>query len=143
MNFFIFCSLLLNFIEVKAYAILPSKQNPNLLITKIIWLVLILCSLLMILFYYAGIKNKLDKLGQRSFECGFTSHFNSRHSFSVHYFVISLIFLFLDLEICFVLPFFIEDLNNIEIVLGLLLFISVLLLGLFKEWIDKKLIWEY
>lgn len=77
------------------------------------------------------------------FECGFTSYFFSRFSFSIHYFIIGLIFLFLDLEICYIIPFFNEDFSSIGISFFFWLFILILILGLIEEWTLELLDWKY
>lgn len=67
------------------------------------------------------------------FECGFSSYFFSRFSFSIHYFLIALIFLFLDLELCFIIPFFNERIPDIKNLIPLIIVTAILLIGLFQE----------
>nr|AQQ72864.1 NADH dehydrogenase subunit 3 [Leipothrix sp. 1 XFX-2017] len=104
---------------------------------------LVLIFLLSVMFFLASSKMKMNFNSQTPFECGFSSYFYSRHSFSIHYFIITLIFLFLDLEICFLFPFFMEDLGSVSLASVTYVFVSVLLLGLLKEWQEMKLDWVF
>lgn len=121
----------------------PSKHGKILLILIGITGILILITLILTLFYWASKNGKNEFLGSTTFECGFSSYFYSRHSFSIHYYLVALIFLFLDLEVCFMLPFLVEDTNNPLMWLYVAFFAIVLLLGLIKEWIENKLDWEF
>lgn len=91
--------------------------------------------------FLLGKSEAWDKNSSSSFECGFRSYFNSRFSFSIHYFLIGLVFLFLDLELCIIIPFFNEGINNLVIILVLTFFIFILLIGLIHEWSTSKLDW--
>lgn len=106
-------------------------------------LALILISLVYLLFYLAGKSEKWEPSIGSSFECGFRSYFFSRFSFSIHYFLIALIFLFLDLEICLILPFLNEYFEDQEMLTYVVIFVRVLLLGLLYEWIESKIEWNF
>lgn len=98
---------------------------------------------LILLFFLLSKKQKWDLLLFSTFECGFTSYFFSRFSFSIHYFIIGLIFLFLDLELCFLFPFFNEDFSSLISMNFMWIFIFTLLLGLLMEWKEGELDWKF
>lgn len=95
---------------------------------------LALSILLLVLFFSISFLEKLDKLGTRIFECGFSSYYYSRFSFSIHFFLVSLIFLLLDLELCFFLPYFREFCRSFFLSINFFLFLMILFLGLLEEW---------
>lgn len=141
-NFFVFRNLLHKLLIVKALAILPSKQNLNLLIwTYLIFSRLVLIFVISFLFDLLRKKAAWELAIARSFECGFNSYFFSRYSFSIHYFLIALIFLFLDLELCLVMPFFLDTLHNFIPLVRVFLFVILLLIGLLEEWRRGQLEW--
>lgn len=127
---------------VKAAAYLTSNQIINLLIFFAI-LDLVILLLILILFFSRIKTQKWEIDSALSFECGFSSNFSSRFSFSMHFFMVGLIFLFLDLELCFVIPLINEDLARIKIILLFWLFILVLLLRVLKEWKEGEIEWKF
>nr|YP_009228525.1 NADH dehydrogenase subunit 3 [Epitrimerus sabinae]ALK03788.1 NADH dehydrogenase subunit 3 [Epitrimerus sabinae] len=104
---------------------------------------LIVVTLLSMVFYVLSFKHNWMKEGGSPFECGFSSYFYSRFSFSIHYFLIGLIFLFLDLELSFLMPVLIEGSFSIWVKTSFVVFLSVLLLGILWEWKEKKLDWTF
>lgn len=123
---------------------MSSKQIQNLLIIlKILIIITVLILILGILFFISRKREKWESLISTSFECGFSSYYFSRFSFSIHYFLVGLIFLFLDLELSFILPFFRESLGNILIEMSIFFFIFILLTGLIIEWKEGKLEWNF
>lgn len=104
---------------------------------------LLISSVILFLFFLAGKMEKWDASTRSVFECGFTAYFYSRFSFSIHFLVVALIFLFLDLEICFIFPYFAEDVSSFEKIQIIFLFLVVLLSGLLEEWKEKKIEWNF
>nr|YP_009228538.1 NADH dehydrogenase subunit 3 [Phyllocoptes taishanensis]ALK03801.1 NADH dehydrogenase subunit 3 [Phyllocoptes taishanensis] len=102
----------------------------------------LLCYLIYLLFMMASTKSSWEATAGSPFECGFTSYFFSRFSFSVHYFLVGLIFLFFDLELTFMMPFFNESLSSLILGQVLLIFIVILLSGLLMEWKEGGLDWS-
>lgn len=120
-----------------------SKFVYHLLLDLIfLFILLILLNFIIILFFFARKIIKFDSLLSSIFECGFTSYFYSRFSFSIHYFVLALIFLFLDLELCFIIPFFCEYTRKVSLIF-LVFVLLILFLGLILEWKQGKLDWIF
>ena len=104
---------------------------------------LFLSILILGLFYLISSKQKFDELERSTFECGFRRYFFSRFSFSVHFYVVAIIFLFLDLEICFIIPFIVSEESKWAVNFCIFLFLITLLGGLIEEWIEGKLEWKF
>lgn len=88
--------------------------------------------------------NIADREEISSYECGFEHHSLSRIPLSIRYFFLTLIFLVFDIEIIFLLflPLnLIGYFYTVYSVVVSLLFVVVLLLGLFYEWFDGRLDW--
>ena len=86
------------------------------------------------LFYFLGKKEKCEYSNKRVFECGFTPYHYTRISISIHYYIIGIVFLFLDLELCFIIPFFTEpNTRRVRESLILMFFITILLSTLIYE----------
>lgn len=77
-----------------------------------------------------------------SFECGFDYSNKIRSSFSLRFFLIIVLFLIFDIELVLILP---SSMTLREIYLDwflvLIIFITILILGLVKEWNDGILEW--
>nr|YP_009945360.1 NADH dehydrogenase subunit 3 [Epanerchodus koreanus]QOE55895.1 NADH dehydrogenase subunit 3 [Epanerchodus koreanus] len=80
-----------------------------------------------------------------SFECGFMSFSGFSGSFSLHFFLISIIFLIFDVEIVLILPLPIMfgKLVLFEEMIVMLFFILMVLGGLYFEWWFGSLDWVY
>lgn len=102
----------------------------------------LILALLGVLFLLRKTEKNWEEKRFRIFECGFTSYFYSRYSFSIQYFLIRLVFLFLDLELCFIIPMISERSANIKIYTFLTIFLIVLLIGLLEEWRIGALQWN-
>uniref|UniRef100_UPI003001776B NADH dehydrogenase subunit 3 n=1 Tax=Thailocyba longilobula TaxID=3019674 RepID=UPI003001776B len=77
------------------------------------------------------------------FECGFNPMTFKRLPFSIHFFLIAVIFLIFDIEIIIVLPMTLT-LKTSMIKMWLItssMFISILIMGLYHEWINGMLNW--
>nr|WEP24790.1 NADH dehydrogenase subunit 3 [Idioscopus sp. 'myrica'] len=84
-----------------------------------------------------------DKEKLTPFECGFNPMSNKRLPFSIHFFLIAVIFLIFDIEIIIILPM-VVTMKYIMIkywIMTSLLFIIVLMLGLYHEWYNGMLKW--
>nr|QCG69218.1 NADH dehydrogenase subunit 3 [Toxascaris leonina] len=78
-------------------------------------------------------KNKIS-----SFECGFVSVGKIQGSFSIHFFIMMLMFVIFDLEVVMFVGILVSDLNSLISFFMLLLFI---LGGFYMEWWYGKLVW--
>nr|YP_010586400.1 NADH dehydrogenase subunit 3 [Nothopsyche ruficollis]UZZ44188.1 NADH dehydrogenase subunit 3 [Nothopsyche ruficollis] len=85
--------------------------------------------------------NEMEKISP--FECGFDPLSNSRIPFSLHFFLITIIFLIFDVEIAILIPiimiFSVNKLNSWLIIS--IFFIMILIGGLYYEWDQNMLNW--
>nr|YP_008994645.1 NADH dehydrogenase subunit 3 [Protostrongylus rufescens]AGW80385.1 NADH dehydrogenase subunit 3 [Protostrongylus rufescens] len=73
-----------------------------------------------------------------SFESGFLSLVKVQGSFSIHFFVIMLMFVIFDLEIVMFLGLLVSDVSSM---LSFLLLFFFVMGGFYMEWVYGKLIW--
>nr|YP_009684888.1 NADH dehydrogenase subunit 3 [Daphnia similis]AYE40153.1 NADH dehydrogenase subunit 3 [Daphnia similis] len=106
-------------------------------------LVMAIMVLILSLSLILGKKVKLNREKSSPFECGFDSNSNFRLPFSLRFFLITIIFLIFDVEIVMLIPSVYSLTKSILIYWGgvFLLFIMILLLGLFHEWKQGALNW--
>nr|YP_009092095.1 NADH dehydrogenase subunit 3 [Aporia potanini intercostata]AGG35779.1 NADH dehydrogenase subunit 3 [Aporia potanini intercostata] len=90
-------------------------------------------------------KTNLDREKCSPFECGFDPKSLPRVPFSLHFFLIAVIFLIFDVEIALMFPIIITfSSTNILIWFKTVsFFIIMLLIGLYHEWNQKMLNWTY
>nr|UKM30539.1 NADH dehydrogenase subunit 3 [Acisoma panorpoides] len=89
-------------------------------------------------------KSIIDREKSSPFECGFDPFNKSRIPFSLRFFLIAVIFLIFDVEIVILLPM-IESLSQSSITswsITSLIFIVILLVGLYHEWNQGALEWS-
>nr|YP_010282297.1 NADH dehydrogenase subunit 3 [Layahima valida]UHA57011.1 NADH dehydrogenase subunit 3 [Layahima valida]UHM24960.1 NADH dehydrogenase subunit 3 [Layahima valida] len=106
--------------------------------------IIILISLIMMLL--ASILSKksfYDREKNSPFECGFDPKCSARMPFSLHFFLIAIIFLIFDVEIALLLPvIIIMKYSNVLIWLTTsMFFLWILLIGLYHEWNQGALEW--
>ena len=78
---------------------------------------------------------KVGRAEKRSpFECGFLRYEERRGPFSVHFFLVGLIFLVFDTELILIFPYLRGSLEGGQASLSLALLLAVLRGGLFLEW---------
>nr|AUJ22873.1 NADH dehydrogenase subunit 3 [Apocephalus antennatus] len=84
-----------------------------------------------------------DREKSSPFECGFDPSSSSRLPFSLHFFLIAIIFLIFDVEIALILPMIISlTYSNITMWSATSsFFIMILLAGLYHEWNQGALNW--
>nr|YP_010963620.1 NADH dehydrogenase subunit 3 [Pantaleon erectonodatus]WKZ08103.1 NADH dehydrogenase subunit 3 [Pantaleon erectonodatus] len=77
------------------------------------------------------------------FECGFNPISKKRLPFSIHFFMIAIIFLIFDVEIVIIMPMVLTMKFSMMKFWGLTstIFISILLIGLYYEWLNGLLNW--
>lgn len=90
-------------------------------------------------------KNNFEQEKISPFECGFNPLNSSRIPFSIRFFLIAIIFLIFDVEIALILPIILTSYySEIKIwTLTNLIFIFILLIGLFHEWNQGSLNWTF
>nr|YP_010481798.1 NADH dehydrogenase subunit 3 [Vibidia duodecimguttata]UVU20932.1 NADH dehydrogenase subunit 3 [Vibidia duodecimguttata] len=86
-----------------------------------------------------------DREKSSPFECGFDPKNSARLPFSVHFFLIALIFLIFDVEITLILPFVyaMKTSKIFMISMNITMFIMILLMGLYHEWKQGALNWSF
>nr|YP_010835878.1 NADH dehydrogenase subunit 3 [Onukindia connexa]WGC89397.1 NADH dehydrogenase subunit 3 [Onukindia connexa] len=114
----------------------------NLVILNFLIISLIIILMLMLLMILSK-KSILDLQKSSSFECGFNPMSYSRLPFSIHFFLISVIFLIFDIEIVIIIPliFIMKSTILFYWLMTSIFFIMVLILGLYHEWYNGMLNW--
>nr|YP_010688334.1 NADH dehydrogenase subunit 3 [Mylabris phalerata]WBR65762.1 NADH dehydrogenase subunit 3 [Mylabris phalerata] len=99
--------------------------------------------LMLIIVSLISKKSFIDREKSSPFECGFDPKSSTRLPFSLHFFIIAVIFLIFDVEITLLLPLIIslEASNPFNYFMVLVIFILTLLVGLFHEWNQGALDW--
>nr|UWI71752.1 NADH dehydrogenase subunit 3 [Strongyloides fuelleborni fuelleborni] len=85
------------------------------------------------LSYPSLVRNKVS-----AYECGFATVGKIQSSFSVHFFVIMLMFVLFDLEVVMFVGVLVTDVNSLSTFLLLVVFIAG---GFYMEWWYGKLRW--
>nr|YP_010471345.1 NADH dehydrogenase subunit 3 [Illeis koebelei]UVF63303.1 NADH dehydrogenase subunit 3 [Illeis koebelei] len=115
-----------------------------MLMLTVILITLILIILIMISSIISK-KTFKDREKSSPFECGFDPKNSARLPFSIHFFLIALIFLIFDVEITLILPFIysmkISSITTLSV--NVSLFIAILLSGLYHEWNQGALNWSF
>nr|UOU85181.1 NADH dehydrogenase subunit 3 [Sargus flavipes] len=106
--------------------------------------ILIITIVLMILASILSKKTFVDREKSSPFECGFDPKSSSRLPFSLRFFLIAIIFLIFDVEIALILPVIpIIYTSNLTVwTYSIILFIFILLIGLYHEWNQGALEWS-
>nr|AXS65156.1 NADH dehydrogenase subunit 3 [Coleoptera sp. 8 KM-2017] len=106
-------------------------------------LITIISSALIIILNITSKKTISDREKSSPFECGFDPKSSSRLPFSLHFFLIAIIFLIFDVEITLLLPMIITMKINNMISYSILMssFILILIIGLIHEWKQGALNW--
>nr|QRZ60668.1 NADH dehydrogenase subunit 3 [Prosthiochaeta sp. CAU WL-2019511] len=86
----------------------------------------------------------VDREKSSPFECGFDPKSSSRLPFSLRFFLITIIFLIFDVEIALILPMIlIIEVSNIMMwLMTSVIFIIILIAGLYHEWNQGMLNWS-
>nr|WAX39161.1 NADH dehydrogenase subunit 3 [Anaplecta sp. 4 ZQW-2020] len=107
---------------------------------------IIVMTLSMIIMAIATLVSKKlseDREKSSPFECGFDPKSSPRMPFSLQFFLIAVLFLIFDVEIALLLPMSVI-LNNSSIIywtITSLIFLLILLIGLYHEWNQGSLEW--
>nr|YP_011036647.1 NADH dehydrogenase subunit 3 [Xestocephalus ishidae]WRK21251.1 NADH dehydrogenase subunit 3 [Xestocephalus ishidae] len=88
-------------------------------------------------------KSMMDKQKMSPFECGFNPMSFSRIPFSIHFFIISVLFLIFDIEIIIVMPMIITIKSSMfsKWLMTSMTIIIILIMGLYHEWNNGLLNW--
>nr|ALO77169.1 NADH deshydrogenase subunit 3 [Phloiophilus edwardsi] len=104
---------------------------------------IILPILLMIMSSILSKKSFYDREKSSPFECGFDPNSSPRMPFSLHFFLIAIIFLIFDVEITLLLPLIsvLKTTKLIDLITMMTIFLLILLLGTYYEWKTGALNW--
>nr|ULR86941.1 NADH dehydrogenase subunit 3 [Macquartia sp. 1 HNL-2022a] len=113
-------------------------------ILLISFIILMISMLVMFLASLISKKTLIDREKSSPFECGFDPKSSSRIPFSLRFFLITIIFLIFDVEIALILPIIlIMNLSNLMMwTITSIIFILILLMGLYHEWNQGMLNWS-
>nr|YP_009648528.1 NADH dehydrogenase subunit 3 [Micromus angulatus]AMW67871.1 NADH dehydrogenase subunit 3 [Micromus sp. YW-2016]ARO47899.1 NADH dehydrogenase subunit 3 [Micromus angulatus]QCE31819.1 NADH dehydrogenase subunit 3 [Micromus angulatus] len=89
-------------------------------------------------------KTFYDREKNSPFECGFDPMCSARMPFSLHFFLIAIIFLIFDVEIALILPIImIYNYSNLFMWFYVtIFFLLILLMGIYHEWNQGALEWS-
>nr|YP_010895047.1 NADH dehydrogenase subunit 3 [Chasmomma nigrum]WJW73573.1 NADH dehydrogenase subunit 3 [Chasmomma nigrum] len=112
-------------------------------ITLMALIIIMLSVVVMMLASILSKKSYSDREKSSPFECGFDPMSSSRLPFSLKFFLVTIIFLIFDVEIALILPMIvIMNYSNMMMwTITSLIFILILLLGLYHEWNQGMLNW--
>nr|YP_009728178.1 NADH dehydrogenase subunit 3 [Euproctis seitzi]QIA46625.1 NADH dehydrogenase subunit 3 [Euproctis seitzi] len=114
-----------------------------IIIFNIFLLTFIISNILMLLSSLLSKKSFYDREKSSPFECGFDPMSLTRIPFSLHFFLITVIFLIFDVEIALlfpIIPLFLS-VNFIIWTKMTILFLIILIIGLYHEWNQNMLNW--
>nr|YP_010557033.1 NADH dehydrogenase subunit 3 [Ogcogaster segmentator]UYS92704.1 NADH dehydrogenase subunit 3 [Ogcogaster segmentator] len=106
-------------------------------------IIIIISIIVMLLASILSKKSFYDREKNSPFECGFDPKCSARMPFSLHFFLIAIIFLIFDVEIALLLPVIVilKFSNLMAWMLTSIFFLLILLIGLFHEWNQGALEW--
>nr|AXS65816.1 NADH dehydrogenase subunit 3 [Staphylinoidea sp. 15 KM-2017] len=115
----------------------------NLMISSSI--ILMITSMIMLIASLISKKSFLDREKISPFECGFDPLSSARIPFSIHFFLIAVIFLIFDVEITLLIPFImIMKISKMwSFMIMMIIFIFILLIGTYHEWNQGALNWSH
>nr|YP_010362169.1 NADH dehydrogenase subunit 3 [Trifida elongata]UNS15672.1 NADH dehydrogenase subunit 3 [Trifida elongata] len=110
---------------------------------KFLMVVILISSAIIILIMMISKKSINDMQKSTPFECGFNPMSFKRLPFSIHFFLIAVIFLIFDIEIIIILPMILtlKSSMTFQWMMTSILFVMILIVGLYHEWINGMLNW--
>nr|YP_010192694.1 NADH dehydrogenase subunit 3 [Caerulea coeligena]QZP40848.1 NADH dehydrogenase subunit 3 [Caerulea coeligena] len=106
-------------------------------------MIIILANFIMMISSLMSKKMMWDREKCSPFECGFDPMSSARIPFSLHFFLITMIFLIFDVEIALIFPIIklYKTVNFIIWIKVSFFFIIMLLIGLYHEWNQNMINW--
>nr|YP_010230454.1 NADH dehydrogenase subunit 3 [Rhodinia fugax]QSV08495.1 NADH dehydrogenase subunit 3 [Rhodinia fugax] len=116
-----------------------------ILMMFIMTMILFISNIIMFLSVILSKKSFMDREKCSPFECGFDPKSFARIPFSLHFFLITIIFLIFDVEIALIFPiiFLFKTVNFFIWMKTSIFFFIILLLGIYHEWNQNMLTWTY
>nr|YP_010443264.1 NADH dehydrogenase subunit 3 [Polypogon tarsicrinata]UTE83783.1 NADH dehydrogenase subunit 3 [Polypogon tarsicrinata] len=114
-----------------------------ILMMNIFLLIMLISNIMMFLSIILSKKSFSDREKSSPFECGFDPKSSARIPFSLHFFLITVIFLIFDVEIALIFPI-IPLFKMVNFLLWTKIsffFIIILIVGLYHEWNQNMLNW--
>nr|ANJ70413.1 NADH dehydrogenase subunit 3 [Haliplus immaculatus] len=107
-------------------------------------MIILISIIIMMMASIISKKSFMDREKNSPFECGFDPKNSARLPFSLHFFLIAVIFLIFDVEIALLMPMIIimKFSNLMSWMTVSFFFILILLIGLFHEWNQGALNWS-
>nr|YP_010414988.1 NADH dehydrogenase subunit 3 [Camptoloma kishidai]URW97510.1 NADH dehydrogenase subunit 3 [Camptoloma kishidai] len=114
-----------------------------ILMTNISILIMLIANIMMFLSIILSKKSFSDREKNSPFECGFDPKSSARIPFSLHFFLVTVIFLIFDVEIALIFPIIplFKMVNFIIWSKISFFFMIILLIGLYHEWNQNMLNW--
>nr|AEP27476.1 NADH dehydrogenase subunit 3 [Liophloeus tessulatus] len=111
-----------------------------LFFSELIWLILMI---LMLILNFSSKKTFSDREKNSPFECGFDPKTSARMPFSLQFFLVAIIFIIFDVELTLLLPMILTTkYSNLKFyILTCMMFIIILLIGIYHEWKLGALNW--
>nr|YP_010580833.1 NADH dehydrogenase subunit 3 [Euwallacea interjectus]UZT26979.1 NADH dehydrogenase subunit 3 [Euwallacea interjectus]WEP25216.1 NADH dehydrogenase subunit 3 [Euwallacea interjectus] len=106
-------------------------------------MIILIMLLMIIILNLISKKSFKDREKMSPFECGFDPKNSARLPFSLHFFLIAIIFAIFDVELTLFLPLVLlsKSMNMMNLLTCMSMFIMILLYGLFHEWNQGALNW--
>nr|YP_009141822.1 NADH dehydrogenase subunit 3 [Dendrolimus punctatus]YP_009141835.1 NADH dehydrogenase subunit 3 [Dendrolimus tabulaeformis]AIQ80167.1 NADH dehydrogenase subunit 3 [Dendrolimus punctatus wenshanensis]AIQ80180.1 NADH dehydrogenase subunit 3 [Dendrolimus punctatus wenshanensis]AIQ80193.1 NADH dehydrogenase subunit 3 [Dendrolimus punctatus]AIQ80206.1 NADH dehydrogenase subunit 3 [Dendrolimus punctatus]AIQ80245.1 NADH dehydrogenase subunit 3 [Dendrolimus tabulaeformis] len=113
------------------------------LMFSITFLIMMISNIMMMLSMILSKKSFMDREKCSPFECGFDPKSSARIPFSLHFFLITVIFLIFDVEIALIFPIIpLFKMTNFIIWTKIsFFFLIILIMGLYHEWNQNMLNW--
>nr|YP_010491901.1 NADH dehydrogenase subunit 3 [Hypospila bolinoides]UWM92687.1 NADH dehydrogenase subunit 3 [Hypospila bolinoides] len=114
-----------------------------ILMMNIFILIMMISNIMMFLSIILSKKSFSDREKSSPFECGFDPKSSARIPFSLHFFLITVIFLIFDVEIALIFPI-IPLFKMVNFILWTKIsffFLIILIIGLYHEWNQNMLNW--
>nr|ARH53876.1 NADH dehydrogenase subunit 3 [Heterocerus parallelus] len=107
-------------------------------------LIMMISMMTMIIASIISKKTFMDREKNSPFECGFEPKSSARIPFSIQFFLVAIIFLIFDVEITLIFPFIVilKSSNLMITMLTLMIFLTILIIGLYHEWAQGALNWS-
>uniref|UniRef100_A0AAU7NI36 NADH-ubiquinone oxidoreductase chain 3 n=1 Tax=Solus parvifenestratus TaxID=1108703 RepID=A0AAU7NI36_9NEOP len=114
-----------------------------ILMMSIMIFIFFISNIIMFLSVILSKKSFMDREKCSPFECGFDPKSSARIPFSLHFFLITIIFLIFDVEIALIFPiiYTFKSVNLFFWMKTSFFFIIILLIGIYHEWNQNMLTW--